>query len=72
MRERQTETDRDRDRDTETDRQTDRDIQTDRLTGRQADRQTDRDRQNTGTVSKATLWKLLRDGVEHIWAFLSA
>ena len=26
---------------------------------------------NTGTVSKATLGKLLRDGVEHIWAFLS-
>ena len=24
---------------------------------------------NIGTVSKATLGKLLRDGVEHIWAF---
>ena len=24
-----------------------------------------------GTISKATLGKLLRDGVEHIWAFLS-
>ena len=27
---------------------------------------------NTATVSKATLGKLLRDGVERIWAFLSA
>ena len=27
---------------------------------------------NVGTVSKATLGKLMRDGVEHIWAFLSA
>ena len=27
---------------------------------------------NTGSVSKATLGKLLRDGVERIWAFLSA
>ena len=27
---------------------------------------------NTGTVSKATLGKLLRDGVERIWAFPSA
>ena len=27
---------------------------------------------NVGTVSKATLWKLLRDGVEGIWAFGSA
>ena len=26
---------------------------------------------NTGTVSKATLGKLLRNKVEHIWAFLS-
>ena len=26
---------------------------------------------NTGTFSKATLEKLLRDGVEYIWAFLS-
>ena len=26
---------------------------------------------NIGTVSKATLGKLLRDGVERIWAFLS-
>ena len=26
---------------------------------------------NIGTVSKATLGKLLKDGVEHIWAFLS-
>ena len=25
-----------------------------------------------GTVSRATLWKLLRDGVERIWAFPSA
>ena len=27
---------------------------------------------NTGTVSKATLGKLLRDGMERIWAFLRA
>ena len=27
---------------------------------------------NIGTVSKATLWKLPRDGVELIWAFPSA
>ena len=27
---------------------------------------------NIGNVSKATLRKLLRDRVEHIWAFLSA
>jgi len=27
---------------------------------------------NTGTVSKATLGKFLRDGVERIWAFSSA
>ena len=27
---------------------------------------------NTGTVSKATLWKLMIDGVERIWAFPSA
>ena len=27
---------------------------------------------NIGTVSKATLGKLLRDGVERIWAFTSA
>ena len=27
---------------------------------------------NIGTVSRATLGRLLRDGVEHIWAFLSA
>ena len=27
---------------------------------------------NTGTVSKATLGKLLTDGVERIWAFSSA
>ena len=27
---------------------------------------------NTGTVSKATLGKILRDGVERIWAFPSA
>ena len=27
---------------------------------------------NTGTISKATLGKLLRDGVERSWAFLSA
>ena len=27
---------------------------------------------NIGTVSKATLGKLLRDGVERIWAFSSA
>ena len=27
---------------------------------------------NIGTVSKATLGKLLRDGVERIWAFQSA
>ena len=27
---------------------------------------------NTGSVSKATLGKLLRDGIERIWAFLSA
>ena len=27
---------------------------------------------NIGTVSKASLWKLLRDGVEGIWVFRSA
>ena len=27
---------------------------------------------NIGTVLKATMGKLLRDGVERIWAFLSA
>ena len=27
---------------------------------------------NTGSVSKATLGKLLRDGIERLWAFLRA
>ena len=26
---------------------------------------------NLGTVSRTTLWRLLRDGVEHVWAFPS-
>ena len=43
LRQRQTETDRDRDRDRETDRQT-ADRQTDRQIDRQTDRQTDRQR----------------------------
>ena len=27
---------------------------------------------NIGTVSRATLWRLLRDGAERVWAFPSA
>ena len=77
VRERERQRDRERQRETETQRETDRQSAASNTKRGSRKRPSPpssskdhRQQTRTGTVSKATLWELLRDMEERVWAFL--